>query len=77
MRDLTVDLGAMRAQFARPAGHFWLELEKIGAMLDEGIVEIKDENISVPAQARPWLRTVCAVFDQYLDQGETRHARAV
>jgi hypothetical protein len=40
-------------------------------------VTLDGARITVSEEARPLVRTVCAVFDAYLAPGEARHAAAV
>jgi hypothetical protein len=41
------------------------------------LVHRSDGTITVPEDARPLVRTICAVFDAYLSNQETRYSRAV
>ncbi len=77
MCDLTVDLGALCAAFALPADRFAPELERLRTMARDGLVEIAGMVVIVPAEARPLLRCVAAVFDAYLAPSGDRHVRAV
>jgi oxygen-independent coproporphyrinogen-3 oxidase len=77
MCDMGVDLEAVCARFGQSAERFAPELARLEAMARDGIVSIEGARVTLPAHARPLLRTVCAVFDQYLEASETRHARAV
>jgi hypothetical protein len=52
------------------------ELARIDAMVDDGIVRRDGYQVAVPASARPYLRSVCAVFDSRLSPEATRHSRA-
>ena len=36
-----------------------------------------DGRIRVEPEGRPLIRTICAVFDAYLERGLARHSRAV
>ncbi len=73
MCDLAVDLGNLGAD---PDG-FADELARLAAMEADGVVEINDGRVRVTEAGRPLLRSVCAVFDRYLDSGVGRHSRAV
>ena len=77
MCEMRVDLEAVCATFGQRPERFARELARLEAMARDGIVVIEAYRVEVPAHARPLLRTVCAVFDQYLEASETRHARAV
>ena len=45
-------------------------------MAGDGIVTRDGARIAIPETARPFVRLVCAVFDQYLNGGEARYSRA-
>ena len=77
MCQLQVDLAPHCRHFGRPADHFAPELEMLERLEADGLVAIDGTKLEVPNDARPFLRTVCATFDQYLQPCETGHARAV
>jgi oxygen-independent coproporphyrinogen-3 oxidase len=43
----------------------------------DGLVETDGWRVRVTEAGRPFLRTVCAAFDPYLEATATRHAQAV
>jgi coproporphyrinogen III oxidase-like Fe-S oxidoreductase len=53
-----------------------VELRKIDEMAKDGIVIRSGERVTIPEHARPLVRTVCAIFDAYLADDETRFSRA-
>ena len=77
MCDLTVDLAKELAAFDRPADHFAAELERLDALAADGLVAHDGVSVRVPETARPLVRIVAAVFDQYLAGSKARHAVAV
>ena len=77
MCDLEVDLSASLRQFDRDMDHFSAEVERIDQLAADGIAERDVMKVRVPEAARPLVRMVAAVFDQYLTADESRHARAV
>jgi oxygen-independent coproporphyrinogen-3 oxidase len=77
MCDMEVDLDAMSREFGESPEQFAAELEALIPMVADGIAAVDGYVVRVPLEARPLLRTVCAVFDQYLVPTETRHAHAV
>ena len=77
MCDMTVDLAETCAAFSVPVSQFDPELECLETLERDGLVELDGPVITVPADARPLLRCVAAVFDAYLGQSTARHARAV
>lgn len=77
MCDLAVDLAALCRRHGRPADHFAPELVALAPLAADGLVDIDGHRLCVAEPARPLVRVVAATFDQYLQVGETRHARAV
>ena len=77
MCGLSVDLDAECRRFDLGADRFGPELDALATMARDGLVELSDNRVTVPEQARPLLRSVCAVFDRYLETGAARHSRAV
>jgi oxygen-independent coproporphyrinogen III oxidase len=77
MCDLHVDLSEFSEQSA--AAHLGFDEEKaaLSAMQDDGIVELDNGHIQVTETGRPFVRSVCAVFDTYLASGRGRHSVAV
>jgi len=53
------------------------ELDRLAAMADDGLVEIAGSAVTITERGRPFMRSVCAVFDSYLGRGLARHSRAV
>ncbi len=76
MCGLPVNLDEMTSGFDM-AEDFQTELDSLALMAWDGIVEIKDRRIRITEEGRPWMRTVAARFDRYLESGEARHSRAV
>jgi oxygen-independent coproporphyrinogen-3 oxidase len=77
MCDLAVDLDRIEAAFGPDPEGFASELTALAHFADDGLVEIDRRCIHVTEAGRPFVRTVCAVFDQYLSTGRARHSRAV
>ncbi len=81
MCDLSADLGRISRDFGSGAADFAAEIAALDGMLADGLVEIEQGDLGpvvhVTAKGRPFVRAACAVFDRYLNPGETRHARAV
>ena len=73
MCDLAVDLDGVAGQ----GEDFAPERSRLGPMVEDGLVRIDGERLEVTEAGRPLLRTVCAVFDRYLESGTGRHSRAV
>lgn len=77
MCDLQVDLGNVAASNGLPAKRFSAELGALAPMVQDGLVEISGSVVRITEFGRPLMRTVCAVFDQYLETGVGRHSQAV
>jgi len=76
MCDLTVDVAEISAAHGARADHFADELSRLDELAADGIVARAGSRISVPEQARVFVRAVCSVFDAYLAGGEARYSRA-
>lgn len=70
--DFQVDL----AQFGG-RDRYALELQRLAAPAQDGLVRIEGSRIVVPEAARPFARVVAEAFDSYREAGEARHSRAV
>lgn len=77
MCEMAVDLAAMAARYGKSAGHFRSETMLLAPMVADGIATLEDDRIVITEYGRPLMRTVCALFDTYLDSGIGRHSRAV
>ena len=58
-------------------GVFAGEIDSLAGMVVDGLVVVEGWRLRVTERGRPFMRTLCAAFDRYLEPGETRHARAV
>ncbi len=76
MCNLRLDLAEICAAHGIGIDHFAAEISRLDEFAKEGLVERAGARISLPEHARPFVRTVCAVFDQYLASGATRYSRA-
>ena len=76
MCHLSADLAELCARHNVGAGHFSTELAALDGFISDGIVERSGGVISLPEQARPFVRMVCAAFDQYLTDNESRYSKA-
>lgn len=76
MCDLTVDLEATAAAHGARES-FAAELARLADMAAGGVVELDGPRVRISERGRPWMRTVAAVFDRYLETGKARHSRAV
>lgn len=77
MCDLHVDLDDVAGRHGKAASHFAGELAALAPMVRDGLAEIEGPVVHITEFGRPLMRTVCAVFDQYLETGVARHSKAV
>ncbi len=77
MCNLEVDLAGIAAARNRSLNDFTKELSDVDALAERGLVHRSGGTITVAEDARPLVRTICAVFDAYLSNQETRYSRAV
>ncbi len=77
MCDMGVDLAAICQRYDRPPNGFDPELDAMKDMEADGLVAMDGFHIRVREEARPFLRSVCAVFDRYLRESEARHSQPV
>ncbi|MFZ0421402.1 MAG: oxygen-independent coproporphyrinogen III oxidase [Xanthobacteraceae bacterium] len=76
MCHLSADLAEICARHNVGVGHFSTELAALDGFISDGVVECAASVISLPERARPFVRMVCAGFDQYWADNETRYSRA-
>ena len=77
MCDLEVDLKEVCEKFGCEPTYFKTERAALQEYEDEGLVKLQDETITITHQGRFFVRTICALFDKYLEQGLARHSKAV
>jgi oxygen-independent coproporphyrinogen-3 oxidase len=77
MCNLEVDLAVVAQAQRRTLDDFSAELDEIDVLAKQGLVQRSAGTIRIPEAARPFVRTVCAVFDVYLSDQEARHSRAM
>ena len=77
MCDLKVDLAAETARYGETAEHFRSEIEMLEPMIADGIATVEGSIVGITEMGRPLMRTVCALFDTYLDSGIGKHSQAV
>lgn len=77
MCDLTVDVTAVCAAHDVAPSTLAAEIEALEPLIRDGIVRLDRGRITVTEYGRPLVRSVCAVFDSYLDSSAVRYSRAV
>ncbi len=77
MCDLKVDIAAECRRAGSADQTLDGELVALEEMVDDGIVEVEGRNVTITEPGRELMRSVCAVFDEYLACREARHSIAV
>jgi oxygen-independent coproporphyrinogen-3 oxidase len=77
MCGLGVDLAALALVHRRCPSHFATALPAIDRLAADGLVERHGWRLTIPPEARPFVRHVCAAFDGYRRDVPQRHAAAV
>ncbi len=76
MCDLQVDVAEICKAHNTSPDRLARELFQLDELVNDGIVERSGTKINVPEQGRAFVRAVCAIFDAYLSEDETRFSRA-
>ncbi|MBN1377649.1 MAG: oxygen-independent coproporphyrinogen III oxidase [Gammaproteobacteria bacterium] len=71
-----VDLKQVANQYSLDTG-FESELTKLAPFFDAGLVSLDDTVLLITNNGRPYVRTVCAAFDQYLKADSSHFSLAV
>jgi oxygen-independent coproporphyrinogen-3 oxidase len=77
MCDLAVDLGEIAVQYDVEPPALQDAAPALEGMARDGLVRRSGEQLVVTEPGRPFLRTIAAAFDLYLQAGTARHAAAV
>lgn len=77
MCDMEADVADICANQNLPPADFVAEFEQLTGAAADGLVELAPPRIRITERGRPFLRTVCAVFDSYLPANKARHSRAL
>jgi oxygen-independent coproporphyrinogen-3 oxidase len=72
-----VDLAEVCARHGRAPSDLAAERRRIAAFVDDGLAQLDGNRLVIPEAGRPLVRSVCAVFDMYFDQGVARHSKAL
>ncbi len=76
MCDMHVDIADICAAHAIDTDDFAAEFVELDALAQDDLVQRTGTAICVPEGKRPFVRTVCAVFDTYLSAGPARYSQA-
>ena len=77
MCDLHVDLAPFETLPGAPDDGFASERARLAPMVNDGLLHIDGAHIQVTEAGRAFVRSVCAIFDTYLETGKGRHSSAV
>jgi len=77
MCDLRVDLAHVCRKWGVCPAWLAAEAGRLAEMERDGLLRIRGPRIAVTEFGRPFLRAICAVFDQYLGDQPARHSRAI
>lgn len=77
MCDLHVDLRNPATCAEGSDLDFDAEFDRLEVMAADGLIELAGATIKITERGRPFMRTICAVFDRYLGTGHARHSRPV
>jgi oxygen-independent coproporphyrinogen-3 oxidase len=77
MCGMGVDIPVLQANHHTAAGDLSDELGRLQPLVEDGLLECEDGVVRMTELGRPFVRTVCAVFDSYLNAGKARHSLAV
>jgi oxygen-independent coproporphyrinogen-3 oxidase len=78
MTALAADIGALSRAHGFPEAHLDGAFAAIDALAADGLAERSGRLVTIPAEARLFMRTVAACFDAYLaPSAQPRHAQAV
>lgn len=77
MCDFRVDLAEVAARHDRSPPDLDREHAMLGEMETDGLVRLAGATLNVTDEGRDFVRSVCAVFDRYLDRENLRHAQGV
>ncbi len=77
MCNYSIDLGSACAERGASLGLFKDEHRRLKEFADDGLIAFEGDVVTIPYKFRPYVRSVCAVFDSYLQTGKGRHSRAI
>jgi oxygen-independent coproporphyrinogen-3 oxidase len=77
MCDLTVDLAAVCSRHGRAVHSLANELERLRAFEADGLLTLDHARVTLSPAGRLLMRSVCTVFDAYLDPEAGRHSKAI
>lgn len=77
MCDHAVDLAALCTRLGRPVAAIANAYDALSELAEDGLVEVGADRLRVTAAGIPFIRSIAACFDAYLQPDTQRHARAI
>ncbi len=77
MCDYSTDLSAVCRKHGASLELFTDERNRLEEFEEDGLVAVDGDVIKIPSEFRAYVRSVCAVFDNYLKTGKARHSRVI
>ena len=77
MCDLRVDVREVAAQFGFGSEAVADGMARLGVFENEGLLKVDGPRLTVTEDGRPFVRSICAVFDRYLVQSAGKHSAGV
>jgi oxygen-independent coproporphyrinogen-3 oxidase len=71
---LNVDLNRIAKKFGKNVNLFSSNIEKLKPFIDSEYVVFKDFKLFIKSEARPLVRIICSIFDQYFEPKTNRHS---
>ena len=77
MCDYRANLGPLCDAYGSDAASILGGAKGLEQLIEDGLARVEGSLIEVPEEARPLVRVVAAMFDEYLGESQTRHSRAL
>ena len=74
---LNVDLRRVTKKFSKDANLFSSNINKLKPFIDADYVNFQNFVLSIKPEARPLVRTICSVFDQYFEPKTNRYSYGI
>lgn len=75
----TLDINAFSAQWQLSSfwDYFDAARQQLQPFIEDGLIVVDAEQLQVTELGRLWVRSICACFDAYLQQGQQRYSKVV
>ena len=71
---LSVDLNQVAEKFEKNVNLFLPNIKKLQPFVDTGCVNFENHILSIKPEARPLVRNICSVFDQYFKPEKNKYS---